>query len=469
MARGDEIRLIRTRFEEIVRKATMELLAQEGDAQGDAQGDDADKYRWDDASYGNEPVWEIVAPFVDGVLNLMKMSEDASDVESKLDSSGAPNARPILIIMEMAEKHGFGYRQDTKEWDKFQALVPAVAGLLKDTNSRDLMRHSLSKVGPIKAKGFRGVGRGGLGFKQDSFESDSQSPSDPQSVYEEALPGELPDLESRNIKNILDLYSGDRELATKVDNALVRWSIVDYGSGKFSTDRLQSVLRYAMEKPDAPEAVAVVVGALVREAMRRGGFEDGTPKLDVGSDELLSGMQGATEDLLQRWMSMSMSILELVGKTPRGGYKSIKKEMARNAANIAIGIARKLLKAMVDSNQDQIIAETNAVRNLEAEAKGLWREAERQADLKQRGDFGQHMDAFNDLIGRMRDAVQDDDAKALRTAASGLFELAQKIIQPVLGKEPVEQFRSAVEELLTVASPARTAAKRLVSDIICQC
>lgn len=466
MARRSEIRRI-LRFEEIVHEATMELLAQEGDAQGDAQ-EDADKYRWDDATWGNKPVWKIVAPFVDGVLNLMKMSEDFSDAESKLDSAGAPNAEPILVIMQVAEKRGFGYRQGVKDWDQFQALVPTVAGLLKDTNSRDLMRHSLSKVGPIKAAGFRGVSKGGLGFKQDSFEADSQPSSDPQSVYEEAIPGEVPDLESRNIKNILDLYGGGKGLADNVEKSLMRWSIVDYATGKFSTDRLQSVLRYAMEKPDAPEAVAVVVGALVREAMRRGGFEGGAAKLDIGSDELLSGMQAATEDLLQRWMSMSMSILELVGKMPRGGYRSIKKEMARNAANIAIGIAKKLLKAMIDSSQDQINAETKAVRMVEVEAKNLWVEAERQADLKQKGDFGHHVDAFSNLIGRMRDAVQDDDAEALRGAASGLFELAQKIIQPVLGREPVEQFGNAVEELLSVASPAR-AAKRLASGIICQC
>jgi len=471
-------RRTRLRFDDIAREAATVLAQDEAD---EAERAEMEALRWDDAQWGSD-AWRVVAPYVDAVLNLMQGCENAGDLMSRLKESGAPDARMVLQIVKVATKFGFGFRETPKWWTKFQELVPAVAGLLKDENSRFKLKSTLQRVADsIKRKvPFQGLQRQPeAGFEEMTLDAplEGYDPTDPLQVYEEAVPGEVPELESRNVKRILRLYENDPKLSEEFSQGLSNWRIIDFDSGKLDTSRLQTVLRYIIDRPTAPEAPFPVVGVLVREALSHGArdaeelFESagksGRVELNISPEQILHSLSGGGKEVVNTWLSIASSALALTGKLPQPQgddgestpQTATQRRLALNAASIAIGIAEKMLWRMVAANRTRIREEVQAIRQIRELAL-------RAVDKKALGPRGRQVfgDTIDPAIEGMREAVKEGDAKALAESANEMLKIVRDFVRDESKVAPLER---AVESLVRLLeSPAKAkAASNPVADI----
>ena len=476
----------RLRFDDMAVAAAMAISAQDDEAEQREQEELA-ALRWDDARYGSDS-WRMVAPYVDAVLNLMQGCENFGDMDSRLDQSGAPDAEMVTVIARVAQKHfGFGYREAPKQWESFQELVPAVAGLLKDSNSRFKLEKSLQKVADsIKRKvPFTGLAdQSEANFKAMEFDVQMEDgePTDPLQVYEEGVPARVPELESRNVKRIIALHDGDPALAGDIADGLGRWRIIDFGTGKFHKDRLQSVARYIVDRPTAPEAPWLVVALLVREAVKQGarepdvlfdeagGHEGGAVRLNVTPDQVLQGLPGASRSLVDTWLSIAASTLLLVGKLPAGekgeddtAQDRARARMAANAAKIAIAVAEKMLTAMLSASRRNIREEFQAVQKIQDEYSKI---------VESGGSGDSEYDAMVERMANESRPAMDGMLDAVRrNDMAGLGELAVRFLRVVEGfvrdNSKTRRLRESVESLRETLSarPARAASTAPVADI----
>ena len=384
----------------------------------------------DDLAYGT-PLWTKVAPLVDGVTNLMKNSDSEEKFYAMLNSEGIANVQLIRYVVERAVKLGFGFRYVKKDWKQFLRLVPACV-LFKQEYWRELLRTALTEAGTGDPLRFANE-PSDLGFRRTEFGKAGES-GDPQEVYEERMPGRIPPLETKNIEDWLSLLRGKTgELEGKAWERITKKMIVDPDSARFSTARLQSMLRYAFDMPDSPLAMALIAAVVLREALRLSGEKGSDHVLrcierrdpGVTAGEVLSGMSQASSEILDDWLSVAVSALSFVGVLPVG-HDEARDAMRRGLAGMAVGMSRSYFKLLGERALPQVLGDARQKsgersRRLADELNGLARGAmgameERTGELADRAK----MRALKDALREMHWAAEGTDADAISAAAEAV-------------------------------------------------
>jgi hypothetical protein len=433
----------------------------------------------DDLSYGM-PLWARIAPLVDGVTNLMKYSDSAEKLRAILASKGVANALLIEYVVDRAVRLGFGFRYVKKDWKQFLRLVPSCTKL-KQEYYCDLLRTALVAAGADKLRypfadqpsdmGFKTLDRAGRGGDRD------RDSGDPQEVYEERTPGRIPSLETKNIEGWLSLLHGKTEkLEEKAWGRIRGKRIVDPESARFSTARLQSMLRYAFDMPDSDLAMALIAAVALREAGRladekAGGnllprLESGDPGVTAG--EVLSGMSQASSAILERWLSVAVSSLAFVGVLGPGGYDEAKGAMRRSLAGMAVGMLRRYFKLLAESMLGDARRGPGAdPRRLADEVNGRAREAMAAMEERTGENAGRAAArAVRDALRGMREAAAGGDAAldaaadavvaALRAAGVEDADGLADVRRAAQGTRPQRSASTAVADVVKrIVSPAR--------------
>ncbi len=355
--------------EQVIRQAVIELVA----AADQKEREREMAKHLDQSGAFSGPLWSKVAPYVNCVLDLMRMIQDSNELKSKLESSSVRKKELIWAVAQKAEMFGFGYRTEKKDWDKFTELVPAVTGMLKDEHNRELLGNALGEwageVGQIEQQGFAGAApnKDDWGFK--IFVPDAGGGKDTQEFYEGYTPGGVPRQRTYNVERIVALAKGNftDDMVDGLRDRLKERMIVDFSTAQVDTQRLQAMMRYVTDQPDSQLALAIVVGTIVREAVRQVAansedaveFENGTVKLNITPAALLSGMQGGTSRIIDEWLRMAVSIMRLVGVLPATTaagdqdvpkYQAMQNGMRERLAAVGLRIATEAIQGLHDSN-----------------------------------------------------------------------------------------------------------------------
>lgn len=420
----------RLNTESVVRQAVMELIAE-----SDEEDLEREKAKHLDSSGAfSGPLWGKVAPLVDAVLDLMRMNDSADHLKSNVESSSIRKKELILAVAKKAELFGFGYRTTKKDWNMFMELVPALTGMFSDSYRRDLLKNALGEwkeeYGSWKHTTFAGE-PGDNGF--DTFDPPAGlGGRDTQEFYEQYVPGAIPRQETYNVKRIVSLAEGDlSELSAGLHKRMDERMIVDFTTARVNTQRLQSMMRYVTDQPDSELAMAIVVGAIVRDAVRQAGadseemiqFDGARAKLNMTPGQLISGMQGGTKRIIDEWLSMAISIMRLVGVLPddkegddKGEddkpdtpkYQSLQNRMRENLVKIGLKIAEEAIQGLHDRNMSESSPDDSP---LDDSTSPVENEAER----------------INAMAEMLDDALGDDNFAAATQAAQGLHDIMTEL------------------------------------------
>jgi len=470
----------RLSMEPVVRRAVMELVAEDSE-------EDIEKTKDLDSSGAfSGPLWGEVAPLVNAVLDLMHMNQDSDQLKSKLESSSIRKKWLIEAVAAKAEKFGFGYRTAKKDWGSFMELVPAVTGMFTDKHRRSLLRNALGEWvketdEKIIARGFAGApapddwGFGALDL------SAAGGGSDTQEFYEGYVPGGIPRQETYNVDRIVNLAKGKiGEMVKGLRSRLEQRRIVDFSTAKVSTQRLQSLIRYVTDQPDSQLAMAIVVGAIVRDALRQTGEasedirfgENGEVDLNITPAELLSGMQGGTKRIIDEWLSMAISIMRLVGVLPgddpdpdteyvradMSKYQSLHDRMRKNLAEIGLIIATSAAKGLHNNQPDEGSDEASDEASV-LDKRALWKPiAALAAEMDDHG-------AADDLVTEFGNAIDRNIVSEAVSAAEAIHRAASSSGASAANLSAVEQLIHKLNAMSTKAASTTVAdiAKRIVA------